>query len=109
MALIQEIRVVQGDTRPNLEFTVLVDGVAQDLTDTTVRFKIRKFGETININDAANTCTITEATNGICEYPWRDDDLEDAGDYEGELEITFGDDTVQTQFPKYLIKVRPQL
>jgi hypothetical protein len=109
MGIIPIINVVQNDTKPFLQFTILTDGQATNITGAVIRFKLRKAGATTNVNSGVDTCDILDATNGICEYKWKTADLAEAGDYEGEVEVTFSDGKIQTQFPKYIIKVRPQL
>lgn len=104
-----KIRLVQGDTRPALICT-LTDGTTGDalsLAGSTVRLKFRASGDT----ELRSTITgsITDAVNGVVAFYWAQDPEAlngDAGDYEGEIEITFSDGQVQTVYDLLKFKVR---
>ncbi len=87
--------LIKGDKLFDLEFTVKdADGNAVDLTNATVKFKMRKYGATtLKVN---GTCTITDATNGKCKYTVQDGDLDTVGTYQAELEITYSDGKIIT-------------
>ena len=89
-----KIKLVQGDTKPALVCTLTDDttGAPITLTGATVRLKFRAVGA------AALTATLTgsviDAANGVVAfYPVSQPQMlqGSAGDYEGEIEITFGD------------------
>lgn len=104
----EKIKLVQNDTRPNLEM-VLTDentGAAINLTGATVKLNMRKAGETASYKKL--TCTLSDPTNGAAYLDWNTDPtaLAVAGDYEAEVEITFADARVQTVYDLLKIHVR---
>jgi hypothetical protein len=105
----EKIRLVQGDTRPNL-VTTLTDsttGAAINITGATVRLKFRAVGATTLRTTL--TGTVTDGVNGAVVFYWSDDPTSldgDPGDYEGEIEITFADTTVQTVYDLLKFKLR---
>jgi len=70
-----------------LEFTIKdADGNYFDLTGSTIRFQVMKYGEsTLRLNGA---CEITDATNGKCRYLYSGN--LPVGSYKAELEISKG-------------------
>lgn len=106
-----KIKLVQGDTKPALVCTITDDntGAPISLTGATVRLKFRAVGAT----DLTATLTgsVTDATNGVVAfYPVTQPQMlqGDAGDYEGEIEITFADGSVQTVYDLLKFKMREQ-
>jgi hypothetical protein len=105
----EKIRLVQGDTRPNL-VTTLTDsttGAVINITGATVRLKFRAVGATTL--KSTLTGTVTDGANGVVVFYWSDDPTSldgDPGDYEGEIEITFSDTTVQTVYDLLKFKLR---
>lgn len=83
-----DIELIRNDVGFDIEFEVDdADGVDVDLTDSTVKFKMWKAGaSTCKIN---SSCTLTTPAEGKCKYTVQSDDLDTAGDYEAELEITY--------------------
>ena len=102
------IELVQGDTKPTLEIICLDDNdVVIDLSDATnVEFVFKKCDATEYT--LKRTCTITEPTEGKVEFDWDEGDLDEVGDYEGEVEIKFDDDKEQTSARLYF-RIRAQL
>lgn len=105
----EKIKLVQGDTRPALVCTITdeVTGAPIGLTGATVRLKFRATGA------AELTATVvgavTNAASGVVAfYPASAPEMlqGEAGDYEGEIEITFSDNTVQTVYDLLKFKVR---
>lgn len=104
-----KIKLVQGDTRPALVCTITDDvtGQAIGLTGATVRLKFRATGATALT--ATVVGTVTDAVNGVCVFfPSTAPAMlqGEAGDYEGEIEITFSDGQVQTVYDLLKFKVR---
>lgn len=104
-----KIKLVQGDTRPALVCTLTDDTTELpiDITGATVRMKFRAVGA------SELQATITGAvTNGpagqVAFYPASAPEMLSgaAGDYEGEIEITFSDATIQTVYNALKFKVR---
>ena len=127
MAYFETINLVQGDTKPELNFTlrdsataVVTDPVTVlDEEDSSTWKIINITGYTIKLKfKALNSSTVlfTEtlgvtapATNGECFMIWPADSLDiAAGIYEGELELTDGSSKVQTVYDKLKFKVREQ-
>jgi hypothetical protein len=105
----EKIRLVQGDTRPSL-VTTLTDsttGDAINITGATVRLKFRAAGATTL--QATIVGTVTDGAAGTVVFDWSDEptSLDGApGDYEGEIEITFADSTIQTVYDLLKFKLR---
>jgi len=105
----EKIRLVQGDTAPALTVT-LTDtntGAAINITGATVRLKFRAAGaETLQ---STLTGSVTNGAAGQIVFYWSDDPQSlsgDPGDYEGEIEITFADNTIQTVYDLLKFKLR---
>lgn len=122
----EKIKLVQGDTRPQLLFSLTDEttGDPIDLTGATLLLKFRVFGaDTIKENISASPIagrvledgSITYAApynvfgaGGRAALDWTPTALNEAGEFEGELEITFPDGDVQTAFERLRFKVREQ-
>jgi len=105
----EKIKLVQGDTRPAIVCTITdeITGAAIALTDATVVLKFRAVGST-DLTATVNG-TVTNAANGVVAfYPASSPAMlaGEAGDYEGEIEITFSDTQVQTVYDLLKFKVR---
>lgn len=96
-----KIYLVRNDTRPALEVTITRadTGAAVDVTGATVRLKFRAVGAT-TLTATLTAVPITPA-QGIVGFDWSSAPTAlagDAGDYEGEVEVTFADTTIQTVY-----------
>jgi len=105
----EKIKLVQGDTRPALVCTVTDDttGAALSLAGATVVMKFRAVGATELT--ATVPGSVTDGPNGVVAfYPALAPAMlqGEAGDYEGEIEITFPDGQVQTVYDVLKFKVR---
>ena len=90
-------RIKTNDTSPKLSVT-LTDalGTPIGLAGCAARFHMKAFGaSSLKIDAVAD---IEDAVNGIVEYSWQAGDTDTAGTYYGEIEVTYGDSTVET-FP----------
>jgi hypothetical protein len=120
MAYLDTIKLVTGDTLPDLRF-VLKDqsegatGVTFDendsttwapidITGATVRLRIRKIGST-DI-DAIISGVLSDPSNGVVIIPFTSDSFSASGLYEGELEVTFSSGGIQTVYDLVKFKVR---
>ena len=123
MAYFETINLVQGDTKPQINFTIrdsatAVAGKTLDENDSSTWEIINITGYSIELkfkemSSAAVLSTInlgiTSAAAGTCYLNWPDDSLDvAAGIYEGELQLTDASDKVQTVYDKLKFKVREQ-
>ena len=123
MAYFETINLVQGDTKPELNFTIrdsatAVSGKTLDENDSSTWEIINITGYTIKLKFKALTSStvlfteslaIISGSGGTCSMIWPADSLDiTAGIYEGELELTDGSSKVQTVYDKLKFKVREQ-
>lgn len=113
----ERILLVQGDTRPRLiiDLTDETTGDPINVSDagTTVVVKFREVGsETIKATLACTklitTGNATPGAAGRVQALWPAGALDTAGSFEGEIEISFADGTVQTVYDKLKFKVREE-
>lgn len=105
----EKIKLVQGDTRPQIKVTLTDEttGNAVNITGATVRLRFRALGSTTLIDTM--TGVITNGSGGEVVFDWNPTTLNvEAGDYEGEIEVTFPspNDGVQTVYDVLKFKVR---
>lgn len=103
------IKLVRHDTRPALVCTITdaSTGEAINLTGCVCLLKFRVAGATTLT--ATLTGTVTNATNGVVEFYWASNPASlagIAGQYEGEIEITFTDGQIQTVYDTLKFIVR---
>lgn len=120
MAYSSTIKLVVGDTLPELNFTLKDSNTAAsgytldeensttwapiDLTSGTVRLRIREVGGTTVASTI--TATIIDASNGRCTVVFPSGTWTTAGTYEGEIEFTKSDGNIQTVQDLIKFKVR---
>lgn len=102
----EKIKLVQGDTLPQIKATITNDdGTATNLTGATPRLKFRAVGS--NTVLVTLTGIVTNAAAGEVVFNWNDGDLDrEAGDYEGEIEVTFPSGQIQTVYDPLKFKLR---
>jgi hypothetical protein len=90
-------RIKTNDTSPKLVVTLEnAYGNVVNLAGASAKLHMKKYGATsLTVQASAD---ITDPANGRVEYAWQAGDTSDAGTYYGEIEITYGDLTVET-FP----------
>ena len=123
MAYFETINLVQGDTNPQLNFTLrdsktAASGKTLDEDDSSTWAAIDITGYSIELKFRALNSTsvlfteslgITSASGGTCYMIWPAGSLDvEAGIYEGELQLTDGNSRVQTVYDKLKFKVREQ-
>lgn len=123
----EKIKLVQGDTRPQLILSLTDDstGLPIDVSTATVRLKFRAAGETtilatlsaspiagvVQPDGSVNSLAPYDVAGkgGRCAVGWTADALnQPAGDYEGEVEITYADASIQTVYDLLKFKLRSQ-
>lgn len=118
------IKLVQGDTRPQIVVDLKdQNGSPFNLTGGTARLYFRKSGSTALLQTIVGTLltgfTNSEGTlittspynvagaGGRASFSWPSGSLDvPAGAYEGEVEVTFADGTIQTVYDILKFKVR---
>tara|TARA_R100001460_G_scaffold7255_8_gene18667 strand:+ start:2922 stop:3296 length:375 start_codon:yes stop_codon:yes gene_type:complete len=120
MAYSDTIKLVVGDTLPELTFTLKDSNTAAagqtldvendatwapiNLSGGTVKFRIREVGQTTVLKTI--TASITNASGGECALTFPTGTWTAAGTYEGELEFTKSNGQIQTVQDLVKFKVR---
>lgn len=121
----EKIKLVQGDTRPALVVSLTDEnsGAPLGLNGATCRLYFRALGESTILATLVGTIlpgivgsdgalSFTAPYNnpgfgGRVQFNWGSGDLDQpAGEYEGEIEVTFSDATKQTVYDKLKFKIR---
>jgi hypothetical protein len=105
----EKIKLVRNDTRPALVCTISDQTTGQpiNLTGCVVRLRFREAGA--SEVKAIVVGLISNSQGGqVIFYPASAPEMlaDSSGDYEGEIEITFSDNTVQTVFDLLKFRVR---
>ena len=103
------IKLVQGDTRPELQLALTDEntGAVIDITGASVVMHFRAAGAS-GILDTL-TGGVTSGAAGTCVIPWNATTLDVAeGEYEGEVQVTFADATIQTVYKVLRFRVRAE-
>lgn len=106
-----KIKLVQGDTRPTLICTLTDENTGDpiNITGATVLLKFRRVGATALT--ATITGSVTNGAGGVVAFFWTDDPTAldgPPGEYEGEIEITFSDGSIQTVYDLLKFKLRSE-
>ena len=103
----EKIKLVQGDTRPQIQVTLTDENTGNviDVTGATIKMFFRAVG----ISGILDTLdgVITDAPNGVVVFAWNSNTLASAeGQYEGEVQVTFSDATIQTAYSllKFIVR-----
>ena len=120
MAYLQTIKLVTGDTLPDLRFVLkdasqAADGMTYDendsstwapidLTDASTKLRIRAIGSTTITKELNGV--ISDPTNGVTIFPFTGSPFTTDGLFEGEVETTFSDGSIQTMYDLVKFKVR---
>tara|TARA_B110000259_G_scaffold184949_1_gene233022 strand:+ start:1118 stop:1492 length:375 start_codon:yes stop_codon:yes gene_type:complete len=120
MAYSDTLKLVTGDTLPELTFTLKDSNTAAagftldesdsntwqtiDVTGATVKLRLRELGSTTL--KATLTCVVTDGAAGKVATDFPAGTLDTAGTFEGELELTFSNGGVQTVNDLIKFKVR---
>ncbi len=120
MAYSSTVKLVVGDTLPELNFTLKDSNTAAsgktldeednttwaavNLTGGSVKLRIREVGTTTVLSTI--TATISNPSNGICSLIFPSGTWTASGTYEGEIEFTKSDGNIQTVQDFVKFKVR---
>lgn len=120
MAYSDTLELVQGDTLPRVVVTLKDASEAAsgatldpnnpdtwapiDLNGATVRLRIRELGS--STVKSTLTMTVSDPDNGIATTDFPAPALDKAGIFEGEIEATFQDGSIQTVVDLLKLKVR---
>ena len=121
MAYYEEINLVAGDSKPEINFTLKDSNTAAagltldpddsdtwsaiDISDPAVTVKFRALGASTVLDTM--TCIKTVPIDGKCYIPWGADTLAvSAGTYEGEISLTYTAGGILTLFDRLKFKVR---
>ena len=104
-----KIKLVQDDTRPAVVCAITDDvtSAALNLSGATVLLKFRAVGSTTL--QATVTGSVTDALNGqVTFYPSSAPEMLSgaAGDYEGEIQITFSNGNIQSVYDPLRFRMR---
>lgn len=128
------VRLVQGDTKPPMVVNLTTETINAstgttstqplDVRDSTVVLKLKKVGETsvydtvvgalLEGYEQPDGTIITTApynilgAGGRVIFGWNVESLADAGEVDGEISITFPDDTIQTAYNTVRLSIRAQ-
>ena len=121
-----KIKLVQGDTRPTLvvSLTDQNTGLPISISGSTPVLKFRASGSTtvkatltgillpgivlsdgtVNTNAPYNVA----GSGGRCAFGWTSTALDTSGSFEGEIQVTFSDSTIQSVFDLLKFTVREE-
>jgi hypothetical protein len=121
----EKIKLVQSDTKPALVVSLTDESSASPigLNGSTVRLFFRAVGSTTILATLVGTLLVgkvnadgtidsaspynTTGAGGRVQFNWGSTDLtQPAGDYEGEIQITYSDGTIQTVYDLLKFKLR---
>ena len=84
----------------NISYTAGVYGSTGQSTSSTLAYNILSIATDVETETPGlkinGTCTLTDETRGVCEYELQAGDLDTAGNYDAELEITLPGPDVRT-------------
>lgn len=105
----ERIKLVRGDTSPQirLALTNQVTGLPISLVGATVTLHFRAEGAETALFSRAALISEAFASTGVCFLSWSEGDLDrEAGNYEGEIEITRPDGYRETIFDILKFRIR---
>lgn len=104
------IKLVRNDTAPQIRLTFIdsLTSAAIDLTSATVTLHFRAVNST-TLLFSRNAVVQAPTTSGIAILVWDPSDLDQpAGEYEGEIEVTLQDGSVETMFDPLQFVIREE-
>lgn len=101
----QTYKTVAGNTAPPLTLTATRDGAAITLVSASKVELIITQNSTV-LNAGHQTCTITDAANGVVTYVRSTGDIPTTGTYTCDLKVTYADTTFEILYDQLKIKAR---
>lgn len=101
-----KIVTVQGNTSPDLAITLWREGQPINLTGVTAVILILTGSTGSVTNTGHQTCTVTDATGGKISYSVTTGDFATAGNYSGEVQVTFASGKVEKIYETFSVKAR---
>ena len=106
------IKLVQNDTGPSIQVTLFDEetGLPIDVSNAgdVIKMYFQKYGDV----DPKATLTGTKpngGSDGLVQFDWASGDLDESGEFEGEIEITFASGKTQTMYEKLSFLVREEI
>ena len=93
--------LVQGDIGTQVKATITRedDGSVVDLSEATTVLKFRPKGSTSLTATLTSSATTSQKTDGIAIFAFTEASLDvDEGKYQGEIQVTFDDGTIETVY-----------
>jgi uncharacterized protein YfaS (alpha-2-macroglobulin family) len=84
-----------GDQSPDLTGTCTSNGVAANITGSTIALHLKKPSGTIT----TKTGTIVSGSAGTWSYSWQTGDIDEAGTWWVEVQVTYSNGKIQTFGP----------
>lgn len=104
------LKSVATNTAPQYQITCdRTDGTIIDLTGNTVTMKLYLGSTQTNTTTGHDTCTVIDATGGVVGWQPKTGDLPSAGNYKGDVKVTYGDGTFEILYGQFLLKARAPL
>lgn len=104
-----DLYMVEDDTAPDRVFTIKRDGVVVNLTGATVALILRDTSTQLITNTGHQACIVNvDPTTGIVTYSFATGDVGTANVHLGDLQITYSDGKIETEYDYICIHVRPK-
>lgn len=105
-------KLVQNDTGPSIQVYLTDDetGLPIDVSNANdiVTMYFQKYGETDPKASLVGSKP-NGGTDGLVQFDWTDGDLDESGEFEGEIEIAFASGKTQTMYDKLSFTVREEI
>jgi glutamine phosphoribosylpyrophosphate amidotransferase len=105
----EKIKLVQGDNAPDL-YVTLVNSSTNTKLNVSTASVVMKFREQYGTELKAEITGTKPngGSDGVVSFTWPDGALDTAGNFEGEIEITYQDGKIQTIYEVLKFIVRNQ-
>lgn len=106
------INLVRGDTGPQIKATLTRSDTGEviDISSATTQLHFRKSNSSANLFSLTNSAGASDKAQGICIFLFTGTNLNlSAGDYQGEIEVVFGDNTRETVYELIEFNIREDI